>query len=329
MDNNNNLGQVPLVVVHMVTYNHASYVVQTIESALGQATNFKVKLIITDDASSDNTADICRQYQQQYPDRIDFVANSTNIGPAANSSKNLWRCFNSGAKYLAILDGDDYWCDSLKLQKQVDILQQYEDKYSVCFTDVNYVDEENNIQTAGFIRPYYKDKGYADQGDLLTYMPLPTQTSLINIDDLQRSLPEDFGIIYNADAYFFGLLTQKKNAIYLDEVTACYRLHTGGMMSGIGEMGRLKKTISSLYFLKQKGILNKPALQRVEKRIMILQVDILNMLIYNGHVSLYFPEFFNYLFYCFSFGNFDNFGFHTSRFFRLIWRAFKHKIGFK
>ena len=100
------------------------------------------------------------------------------------------------------------------------------------------------------------------------------------------------------------------------------------MMTGIGEVGRLKKTLLSIYYLRQKGILNKEAAKGVEKRIMYLQVEILNNLIHNGYVSLYLPEFFRYLYYCISFSDFNGFGLNLGRFFRLLWRVFKHKIGF-
>ena len=319
----------PLVAVHLVTYNHGKYIAQTIESVLAQVANFKIKIFISDDASTDNTAAICEAYQNNFPDKIDFSANKINIGAAANSSKNVWRCFNSGAKYFAILDGDDYWCDNLKLQKQVDILRKGENQYSICFTDVNYVDEMNNITTANFMRPFYKNKGFADQADLLTYVALPTQTTLINIDDLQRILPDDFGEVYNADAYFFSLLTRKKNAIYLDEVTACYRLHTGGMMTGIGEMGRLKKTIQSIFFLLHRPILKSDSRLKLKWRIIDLQIQILNILVNDGYVSLYFTQFIIYLQYTFRFFHFKNFAIQIKRFFRVAGSYLKFKIGLK
>jgi glycosyltransferase involved in cell wall biosynthesis len=310
-------GSLPLVVVHMVTYNHANYVKQTIESALAQVTGFKVKLVITDDASTDGTIAICRQYQEKYPERIDFVTNQTNLGPAANSAKNLLRCFKTGAKYLAILDGDDYWCDNMKLQKQVDVLQQHEDKFSVCFSDVNYVDEAGNIIIANFIRPYYKDKRIATQCDILTYMALPTQTTLININDMHREIPKDFNRIYNGDAYFFSLLTQKKDAIYMDEVTACYRQHGGGMMTGVGEMSRIKKTIQSNFFLLGTPVLRADSKLILKHRIIDLQIQIMNILVNGGYVSLYLQEFIAYLKYCTRFLYFKDFRDQLKRFVRV------------
>ncbi len=329
MSNNNDSGQPPLVAVHMITYNHGEYVAQAIESVLGQVCAFKVKIFISDDASSDNTAALCAEYQNKYPERIDFSQNIKNIGPAGNGGKNVWRCFGSGAKYLAILDGDDYWCDNMKLQKQVDILQQHEDKFAVCFTDVNYVDESGQVTTANFIRPYYKERKTATQADLLTYMPLPTQTALINIEDLQRSLPEDFNNVYNADAYFFSLLTRKKDAYYLDEVTACYRLHGGGMMTGIGEMSRIKKTIESIFFLLERPVLRPDSRVKLKHRIIDLQIQIMNILVNGGYVSLYVKEFIIYLQYSFRFFHFKDFGHQEKRFFRIARDYITSKIALK
>lgn len=113
---------VPLVDVVMVTYNHEKYIAQAIESVLMQNCDFKYQLIISDDASLDNTKKICRKYNQLYPDKILYLDNKANVGLVKNYKRAFDLCF---AKYIGILEGDDYWIDKDKLQKQVAILENF------------------------------------------------------------------------------------------------------------------------------------------------------------------------------------------------------------
>ncbi|MAB37999.1 MAG: hypothetical protein CL528_10000 [Aequorivita sp.] len=112
-----------IVSVWMVTYNHQDYIAQAVESVMMQQTDFNVHLFIGEDFSSDDTRDICQSLKQKYPGRISLFLNERNIGPNKNAKSIYEACFNSGAKYIAMLEGDDYWTDPLKLQKQVDLLE--------------------------------------------------------------------------------------------------------------------------------------------------------------------------------------------------------------
>ena len=112
--------EVIIADILMVTYNHEKYIEQAIESVLIQNCNFKYRLIIGEDYSTDNTLNICKFYQDKYPDKILLINNKKNLGLAVNY-KNIFN--KSTAKYIALLEGDDYWTDPYKLQKQVNILR--------------------------------------------------------------------------------------------------------------------------------------------------------------------------------------------------------------
>lgn len=116
-----------MVVVQMVTYNHEKYVEQAIESVMMQKTSFRYKLIIAEDYSTDRTREICIELKNKYPDKIDLLLNSRNLGVTLNALQVHKACIASGAKYVAICEGDDYWTDPLKLQKQVDFLESNSD----------------------------------------------------------------------------------------------------------------------------------------------------------------------------------------------------------
>lgn len=137
------MGTVPKVSVWMVTYNHQDYIAQAVESVMMQQTDFNVHLFIGEDFSSDNTRVICQSLKQKYPDQISLVLNEKNLG-ANENAKNIYKaCFTSGAKYIAMLEGDDYWTDPLKLQKQVNFMERNLD-YSICFHNVQIYDQIKN-----------------------------------------------------------------------------------------------------------------------------------------------------------------------------------------
>lgn len=110
----------PLVNIVMVTFNQEKYIAQAIESVLTQKTTFSFKLIIGDDCSTDGTNFICRKYAEKYPEKLILIENITNLGLVRNYESVFNACT---AKYIAILEGDDYWIDENKLQKQTDLLE--------------------------------------------------------------------------------------------------------------------------------------------------------------------------------------------------------------
>jgi glycosyltransferase involved in cell wall biosynthesis len=113
--------EIPLVSVAMIAYNVGKYLEEAIESVLAQQTNFKVELVIGEDCSTDNTREIALAYQIRYPDVVRVLLHEKNLGLTPNSVATQNAC---RGKYIALLDGDDYWTDDLKLQKQVEFLEQ-------------------------------------------------------------------------------------------------------------------------------------------------------------------------------------------------------------
>ena len=129
-----------LVNIVMVTYNHRNYIEQAIESALMQKASFKYKLIIGEDFSTDGTREIVKRYADKYPDKIIPIFQQKNIGGRLNFIEVINK---STAKYIAILEGDDYWTDKYKLQKQVNFLENNFD-CSCCFHAAKRVYEKKS-----------------------------------------------------------------------------------------------------------------------------------------------------------------------------------------
>ena len=121
------------------TFNQERFVSQALESVLMQKTDFPFEIIVSDDGSHDKTQTILKEYCQKRPEKIKLLLNETNQG----GPKNLRRVIEvSKAKYITCLDGDDYYTDKYKLQKQVEFLEENE-KYAACFHNVMNVYEES------------------------------------------------------------------------------------------------------------------------------------------------------------------------------------------
>ncbi len=127
-----------IVSIHMITYNHEQYISQAIEGVIIQKCKFPIELVIGEDFSVDNTRSICEEYAQKYS-WIKLLPSEKNLGAMANSIRTFQACIG---KYIAICEGDDYWTDPLKLQKQVDFLEENPD-YGLIHTEFNQKDESS------------------------------------------------------------------------------------------------------------------------------------------------------------------------------------------
>ena len=127
-----------LLSVCIRSYNQEHFLAQALDSVLMQKTSFPFEIIISDDCSSDGTKGILSDYQQRYPSRIRILWNKSNIGGPRNLRKVIEAC---DAKYITCLDGDDYYLDKYKLQKQVDFLEENE-SYAACFHNVMDISEK-------------------------------------------------------------------------------------------------------------------------------------------------------------------------------------------
>lgn len=129
--------QTPVVSIICLTYNHAPYIRECLDGFLMQETDFPIEIIIHDDASTDGTTDIVKEYAAKYPDIIKPIIQKENqYSKHHNFGFIMENCFSSAkGKYIAYCEGDDFWIDSKKLQKQVDFLNGNQD-YGLVHTDI-------------------------------------------------------------------------------------------------------------------------------------------------------------------------------------------------
>lgn len=130
-----------LVSICCITYNHEHYIQDALDSFIAQKVNFPYEIVISDDCSKDNTRSIIETYKAKYPSLIKDVSPSQNIGSQANF---IYVLEQARGKYIAICEGDDFWTDPLKLQKQVDILEA-DASLMACCTNSSLVDVSGNV----------------------------------------------------------------------------------------------------------------------------------------------------------------------------------------
>ena len=223
-----------MVAVWMVTYNHDEFIENAIESVMMQKCSFKYKLLIGEDNSTDKTREICKKIKEKYADKIELILHKKNIGANPNGIYMYKKCLESGAKYIALLEGDDYWLDTYKLQKQVDFLEKNLD-YSFCSTNIHVLNLKNNLFSKTDASELIQNKSYHDS-DLIHFLnPYLWYTCTI----VFRSSILDKNFIFDKnnnnfkDIFLFSILLKESKCRFMNEFTTVYRVHDNGVWSTI------------------------------------------------------------------------------------------------
>ncbi len=233
----------PLVSVCLITYNHEKYIRQAIDSILMQIVNFQWELIIADDFSKDKTRDIILEYKEKYPDFIKLIFQEKNVGAAQNWIDLIT---TPKSKYIAYIEGDDYWTDTLKLQKQFDFLETNKD-YVACFTNIDTITNGILKQSALGLN----SKKDFDAKSIFSDDWIPTLTFFFKTTSLKQPLPNEFLEIYTGDLFMFYLIAQEGKIKYIDIISGVYRYHRDGAWSGLDQFSSLKIMNESYSKLKK------------------------------------------------------------------------------
>lgn len=232
----------PLVDVAVATYNHEKYIARAIESVLAQETSFDYRLIVGDDCSSDGTQGIIREYARRHPGRIVTLFHPERLGTAHRDRVGVKVLRLCTARYVALLDGDDFWTDPGKLQRQVDFLETHPE-CAACFHDAEVFYEEGAKAPQ---RLHGDDqKEFSTLEDLLTTGVFPITCTVMFRHDHLRELPERFFEASNPDWMLSVLAAEHGTIGYIAEVMAAYRVHGGGVWSGIDALRRTRQHIKS------------------------------------------------------------------------------------
>lgn len=145
----------PLVSICSITYNQASYIRQCLDGFLMQKTNFAFEIVINDDCSTDGTTEIIREYEAKYPEIIKPIYHDENLYSKGIRGMFVNFCLpKAQGKYIAMCEGDDYWIDPLKLQKQIDFLEE-NPIYTMCCSDAIIQTKEGTLDWSRY--PHHQD----------------------------------------------------------------------------------------------------------------------------------------------------------------------------
>ncbi len=219
----------PLVSIICNTYNHVNYIRQCLDGFLMQETNFPIEILVHDDASTDGTADIVREYEDKYPDLIKPIYQTENQYSKGVKVSLKYQYSRAQGKYIALCEGDDYWTDPLKLQKQVDLLENNQDCV-MCSSSYKIYNQLTNQYSNPRLN-YGLGEYTLDNlilGDWL-FHPLTVifKRSVLDICDLTK-----YKRIVDL-ILFYELLNHGGKGLFLSDVTAVYRLHDSGIWSRI------------------------------------------------------------------------------------------------
>lgn len=248
--------QIPLVSVLITTYNHAEHIAKCLDSMLMQKTDFPFEVVVGEDGSDDGTQEICKQYAERYPDIIRLAirdqAQKVYLYGRATGKYNLLQTLLDGrGEFFALCDGDDYWTDEFKLQKQVDFMTQ-NPAFSFCATD-------RRILKDGVIsRDERLEKAFSKSGGspiTITkqnfFKPYLVKSNTI----LLRRSCLDFELLRERytevkDTFIYYILLTKGNGIIQPWATSDYRVHQGGRWTSLSRFGMAKMnhhTIRGMY----------------------------------------------------------------------------------
>ena len=239
----------PLVSVLLITYNHEKYIARAIEGVLDQKTNFKTKLFIGEDCSKDNTREICIAYAKKFPETIELICTETN-NMRVNAYNIMTACAESGSKYIGFCEGDDYWLDPLKLQKQVDFLEANPD-FSMCFSEVEIKDElGRNWEYAMYFPDLGKDV-FTTEDFILSGMSIVPTPTLLCRNLFPDPVPQFF-VARSGDIGIQIFMADKGKAKRFSEKMAVYRDHSGGITKSKEHMAKSDDELMELFHLLNK-----------------------------------------------------------------------------
>lgn len=218
----------PKLTIVSLAYNQEKFIAEALESFIMQKTNFDFEVIISDDCSTDNTAKIIKEYAEKYPEIIKPIYREKNLGVNENYIDTLSK---AESEYLIYCEGDDYFTDPLKLQKQVDFLDSHPE-FSICFHPVRFFYEDNSCSDEIFPSSKVRlHKKVLDLEDLLIRNFIQTNSCVYRWrfngnEKIKDIFPKN---ILPLDWFLHMLHAQKGKIGFINEVMSDYRRHKDGI----------------------------------------------------------------------------------------------------
>jgi glycosyltransferase involved in cell wall biosynthesis len=224
------------VTVLVVTYDHERFIARALDGALAQETEFEYEILVSEDRSTDRTREIVLDYARRHPDRIRLLLSERNL----HSNEVVVRGWRAArGRYVALLDGDDYWSSPRKLSRQVEFLESHPE-CSMCFHNARVLDEatgdDSRLWTpAG--QPEFSTLREMWMGNFIATCSVMYRAGVV------PEIPGWYVPLFPITDWPLHLLHAERGRIgYLDEVMGVYRLHPGGLYSSRSEREKLETT---------------------------------------------------------------------------------------
>ncbi len=231
-----------MIAVCIATYNNEAYIARAIESVLCQKCDESVRVYIGDDASTDGTQAVCERFVATDA-RIVYIRRKQNMGLVSNTIDLYRRILADGAEYIAMLDGDDYWTDSHKLQLQTEYLRKH--------TEVGLVHTAEQTQGDEAIPEGDLSERYGLSGAKQTNCTVLFRAELLQKADLDELEQQDFPVL---DYPLYGIFSQYTKFGYLGVRTAVWRVHSSvsNPQSLKGQIHYKRERLRMWYWLDKK-----------------------------------------------------------------------------
>lgn len=237
------------VSVMCAVYNHEKYIRKALQSFVDQKTNFRFEVLVHDDASTDGSAAIIKEYEEQYPDIIKPIYQTVN---QYSQGINIGRTFQfprAKGKYIAVCEGDDYWTDPNKLQEQFDFMEAHED-YVLIAHGSDIVDE-----SGAYVSEYAKiTKTDYEKGELIEDINAFQTASMFYRSDARTKNLEFLNTVKTFDYVFKSVLTTEGKIHIIPKIMSAYRLGSiGSWTQRVAQKAdqRLKHLEESIEFFKK------------------------------------------------------------------------------
>ena len=236
----------PLVSICCLTYCHKSYISQCIEGFLMQETSFEYEIIVHDDASNDGTREILEEYALKYPTIFKLILQDENQYSKGIDVMSILFSYATG-KYIAMCEGDDYWTDPLKLQKQVDFLEKNPD-YVMCSHRFYQLNQSTGDITDDWYGMLLNNVHY-NSDTIISFKEWYTQPVTILFRKSSLDLTKFKLYKQTRDLVLVYHILQSGSGVMLNESMAVYRKHKGGIWTGISYDKQITMDIKTCIFI--------------------------------------------------------------------------------
>ena len=235
------------VSVNVTAFQHEKFIEQCLESICTQQTDFRFEVLVGEDGSSDETRAICLKYAEKYPQRVRLIlhdrSNLIKVHGKPTGRFNQLTNFKLGrGKYIAFCDGDDYWTDPEKLQKQATFLNE-NSSFAIAYHDMQKVDATGK-QLSG---PVLGERFCVDRSGyqvMAWKSPIHPSSAMVRRSHI-NNLPAAFREVMCADLFMLGFVAQHGKAGVVPVHPGAYRIHSGGIFSKKSQLARARYTLAT------------------------------------------------------------------------------------